>query len=92
MPEFGEAAFKMTKPGELSELVESQFGYHIIKFEARRPAGPQPFDEVKDTLINEIRSNLQQAARSSAAQRIEDGGKLNAEAVAAFAKLHKEKP
>jgi parvulin-like peptidyl-prolyl isomerase len=34
VPSFDEAAFKMT-PGQVSEPVKSQFGYHIIKLESR---------------------------------------------------------
>lgn len=52
---FAEAAFNL-KVGEISDIVETQFGYHIIKVTARRPAGPIPFDEVKD----DIRKQLEQ--------------------------------
>lgn len=48
---FEEAAFALTTQGELAGPVKTQFGYHIIRFEARRPAGVQPFEEVKDSLI-----------------------------------------
>ena len=41
---FEEAAFKLTQPGELSPVVETSFGFHIIKLEENRPAGIRSFD------------------------------------------------
>lgn len=52
---FEDAAFAMTKPGEISPVVKSQFGYHIIRLAEKQPERVKPFDEVKDGLIKELR-------------------------------------
>jgi hypothetical protein len=54
VPEFKEAVFKL-KPGEVSGIVETQYGYHIIKVDEQRIA---PFDEamkaeLKDRLVDQ---------------------------------------
>jgi peptidyl-prolyl cis-trans isomerase C len=41
VPAFDAAAFAL-KPGELSEVIETQFGYHIIKLEGKKDAGLVP--------------------------------------------------
>ncbi len=53
--EFEDAAFDMTA-GEVSELVESQFGYHIIKV-SDRVNKQQTFDEVKDEIKDTLVDN-----------------------------------
>ena len=45
-PKFEEIAFNI-KPGVLSGVVETQFGYHLIYVNERRPAGTQPYEEVR---------------------------------------------
>lgn len=55
VPAFESAAFAM-KPGEVSNVVETQFGYHIIKVTEKKDAGSASFDEVKDR-INEYLKN-----------------------------------
>ena len=50
---FEDAAFKMKK-GEISELVRTRFGYHIIKVEDIKEARTKPFDEVRDQIIKTL--------------------------------------
>lgn len=49
VPEFSTAAFAL-KVGEVSQPVKTEFGWHIIKLEDRRPGGPQPYEQVKEPI------------------------------------------
>ncbi|ALK31023.1 SurA N-terminal domain-containing protein [Burkholderia plantarii] len=53
-PAFDDAAFAL-KPGEVSKVVESDLGYHILKATDVKPAVVKPFDEVKDSIAAELK-------------------------------------
>lgn len=91
VPAFEEAAFALKQPGELSGLVQTQFGFHILRLEALRPAGLRPFEEVRDALVEDIRQRATQNARALEAGKLRQRGVINEDAVARFAKQQADK-
>ena len=87
VPEFAEAAFK-TEPGQISEIVKSQFGYHIIKVEDRREKKPPSFDQVKDQIAKYMAQKAQEdeVTKLRTAAKIERIDPPPAEAVPADAR------
>ena len=49
VPDFADVAFKMY-PGQVSNPVKTQFGWHLIKLEDKRTKQPPEFDKVKDQI------------------------------------------
>ncbi|NLH16538.1 MAG: hypothetical protein GX455_08165 [Phycisphaerae bacterium] len=75
VPEFSNAAWAM-KIGDISEIVESQFGYHIIKVTGRKEAMTEPFDKVKEQIINNLKTQKRQQFWATYRTKMREGAKI----------------
>ncbi|WP_163922268.1 peptidylprolyl isomerase [Photobacterium sp. Alg240-V54] len=53
-PAFEKEAFALAKPGDMSGLVKSSFGYHIILLDGIKPGKVKPFADVKAQIVAEL--------------------------------------
>lgn len=84
VPTFAEAAFKL-QPGQVTEApVQTQFGWHIIKVEARRKSEPPKFEDVRGQVyemmsgeaVEKLVADLRKGAKIETLDWPQDGGKL----------------
>ena len=70
VPEFDAAVFAM-QPGQISDLVKTQYGYHIIKLVDKKPATTRPLAEVRQQLSDQLAYQRAQAQAADLAQNLE---------------------
>ncbi|XOF32815.1 MAG: SurA N-terminal domain-containing protein [Candidatus Electrothrix sp. YB6] len=79
VPAFDKKVFAM-QSGEVSDVVETQFGYHIIKLEEILPASVRSFEQVRDNLAGTLKKqqakNLTFKRATSAYEGIMRAGSL----------------
>lgn len=92
VPEFEAAVDALKMPGDLSPVVSTQFGLHIIRLEARRAAQKRPFDELRDTLVNQAANSLANEARQKAIEAIRADIKYHDAVIKEFAQRQGQTP
>jgi peptidyl-prolyl cis-trans isomerase C len=71
VPEFAEAAYKL-EPGHISDPVKTQFGWHVIKVDEKRPKVFPPLDQVRD----QVSRYVAQKAQSDLIVQLREGAKI----------------
>jgi peptidyl-prolyl cis-trans isomerase C len=77
-PAFAKAAFALAKTGELSPPVQSSFGWHVIRLDGRRPPVQKPFEDVRETLLAELKQKHIGDQREAALARIRTDATIRA--------------
>src|SRR5262249_45601643 len=69
VPEFDQVAFTLPA-GQMSDLVKSQFGFHIIKVLEKKAATTQPLATAKDAITETLKFQRAQAQASQISEKI----------------------
>lgn len=64
IPAFENAAFALKKPGDVSDPIKTEYGYHIIKLISKIPLGPY------DTVLPQIKHKVENDSRAQTAKEI----------------------
>ena len=84
--EFADAAFALSKKGDISDVVRSKFGYHIIKFTGKRNAVSKSYDQVKPRIESALKAIKRKSAFTSVIEDVKKKMKfqVNKDAIAAI--------
>ncbi|MBK6435981.1 MAG: peptidylprolyl isomerase [Rhodanobacteraceae bacterium] len=70
VPEFAVAVHNLVQPGDLSDPVKTEFGYHLIQLRSRTPGKPYTWDEIKDQMVANERDKFQRKVQADHIDRL----------------------
>src|SRR5437762_747954 len=70
VPEFDQAVFAM-EPGQMSDLVKTEYGYHIIKLTDKKVGGTKKLDEVRQQITEQLAFDRAQTQAATLAETLE---------------------
>ena len=84
--EFADATFALPNKGDISDVVRSKFGYHIIKLTGTRDAVKRAYDDVKSGIESTLKAKKRKDAYKSAIEDIKKSlnFQVNKETIAAL--------
>ena len=74
--EFADAAFALGGVGDISKPVESKFGFHIIKLQAKKPGGMQDFASVREGIVEGLKTEYLANKRKEIINSVRGAGEL----------------
>lgn len=73
VPQFVAAVKALHRPNEISPVVQTQYGYHIIRLIKRNPGKQLAFDEVKKDIEDKLRAHYIEEQRRISLSKLDNG-------------------
>jgi peptidyl-prolyl cis-trans isomerase C len=76
IPEFEDALFALQKPGDISPIIETDFGYHIIRLDKTKTTKTIPYDEASKTIRELLTDQKEKEFFENFVKKLEKGIKI----------------